>query len=643
MSAQKTRLLTFTILFVLSGNMLSQRYIPDTIHLKETIVTGSKIDIAKNNVPFSVVVINQEEISKSDESNILPIVSKYVPGLFVAQKGMTGFGVAEGSAGQINIRGLGGNPCTQVLILLDGNPQFMGLMGHHLPDAYASSDCEKVEIIKGPASVLYGSNAYGGVINIISKKQAEDGISLNVRSSYGSYNTQKYLLSSGIKRDKFTLFTSINRDKTDGHRDSSDFELTSFYIKSGHLLSEQWKINMDLNLVHFISSDPGMNDLGAGESADILRGKAAISIDHNFNNLKGSLRTYYNFGEHDITSGWHSNDRVYGIMFYENLKFSQSSSITVGYDLLKYGGIGSPVMTFLRDDSGQIIHGPNGPQMTVSDKNDTWIFSHNQAFYSYIQHTFSNNLTLNTGIRYEYNDLFKDTWIPQAGFSYVINNNNTFKGIISKGYRPPSIRELYLFPPANENLKPEILRNTELSFSRFWFNQKICTEISIYNISGSNKIILVPSIPPPPPVYQNTGAFNNSGVELSANFQINRCFQLHSNYSYIHMNTPLTGTPSQHLFISPNFRIKKVTINAELENIWDLYGTLDGLTEILESHFMILDIKVEYAFKEILEFFFSANNLFNEKYEILYGYQMPGFNFTTGIHVKFKKQFNKND
>ncbi|NJK86928.1 MAG: TonB-dependent receptor plug domain-containing protein [Bacteroidales bacterium] len=141
-----------------------------------------------------------DAIEQSGESAILPVLSGQVPGVFITERGVTGFGVSDGAAGQISIRGLGGNPTMQVLVLIDGHPQFMGMMGHPLPDAYVASDVERVEVIRGPASALYGSNAYGGVINIITKKQVNEGISLQAKALYGSYDTRKFALNGGFRK-----------------------------------------------------------------------------------------------------------------------------------------------------------------------------------------------------------------------------------------------------------------------------------------------------------------------------------------------------------------------------------------------------------------------------------------------------------
>ncbi|MFW6290090.1 MAG: TonB-dependent receptor plug domain-containing protein, partial [Mariniphaga sp.] len=147
---------------------------PDTVKIDEVIVTGSRVEVARRNVPLTVSTVERSQIERSNESAILPVLSRRIPGLFVTERGVTGFGVGTGSAGQISMRGVGGTaPNTQVLVLIDGHPQFQGLFGHPLPDAYVSSDVEKVEVIRGPASILYGSNAMGGVINIITREQQQ--------------------------------------------------------------------------------------------------------------------------------------------------------------------------------------------------------------------------------------------------------------------------------------------------------------------------------------------------------------------------------------------------------------------------------------------------------------------------------------
>ena len=633
-------LIVSLIFLVIEVNISGQQNLSDTIELDEVVVTGSKVEVARKNVPLAVSVVTHDEIEQSGESDILPVISQQVPGVFVTERGMTGFGVSAGAAGQINIRGLGGNPTSQVLILIDGHPQFMGLMGHPLPDAYVSTDVEKVEVIRGPASILYGSNAFGGVINIITRKQHSDGITSNAKALYGSYNTQKLSLNGGLRRKRFDIFASVNHDHTDGHRDSSDFSITNTYVKSGYKITRNIYAVTDLSLAHFEASDPGPVMGIAGERIDINRGKTALSIENNFKSIEGALKIYSNFGEHNITDGWHSIDELNGIMLYQSLKLVQNVTLTAGFDYMVYGGKGSPIVSVIRDENGNIIPGPSGPQFVPSEFNDKWIRIQNSAFYLNYQQNILRKISVNGGVRYEINSTYGDELIPEAGTAFNISNSTTLKGSISKGYRPPSIRELYFFPPANNNLQPEKMMDYELSWIQKWLNHQIKTELTTYMCKGDNLIIMVPSVAPPPPIYRNTGKFKNAGIEFSASADVSKNLKLNTNYSFIHMDKPLPGTPEHNLFFAANYTIKKFGITLNMQNISSLYNDIAGETKILEENYTVAGAHLRYQLTKYLNFFVIGNNLLNENYSIINGYPMPGINFLAGVNLNLKKDFN---
>ena len=625
----------------------SQSITKDTVKIDEVVVTGTKTEVARKNVPMTISVINRNEIDQSSSSNLLPLISEQVPGVFVTERGITGFGVSGGAAGQINIRGLGGNPSAQVLILIDGHPQFMGLMGHPLPDAYVASDAAKVEVIRGPASILYGSNAFGGVINIITRQQKEDGFTANSRVMYGSYNTQKYMANAGFKKNKFTLFASVNHDYTKGHRDTSDFSITNGYLKSGYTFNEHLKMYADVSLAKFNAADPGPVGGIAGYRIDILRGESSFSLENNYKHLEGALKLYYNYGEHIISDGWRSNDNMYGLMFYQSLKLLPGTSITAGYDNMQYGGKGSPITTVIRDEEGNIVPGPNGPQFVLSDWNNKWISMGNQAAFSYISQNIAGKLVLNAGLRYEINKIYGSELIPQAGFAFHPSAITNFKGSVSKGYRPPTIRELYLFPPANDNLKPERMINYELSWDQEWLNGKVETELTGYIATGENLIVAVPSSPPPPPIYRNTGNFTNKGIEFSGSYNPLKNLRFKANYAYIHMKTPLPATPEHNLFISGYYNVNKFNVYISLQQIINLYNSDNsGTISIIQDHYTLLKAKASYRLNKLLEVYIMGDNLLNQNYQINNGYPMPGITAFAGINFHFEpseKQIHKNE
>ena len=225
------------------------------IQLNSVVVSANRIEVNRSSVPLTISVIDRKRIESSSESALLPVLSEQVPGLFVTEKGITGFGVSTGAAGTINIRGVGGG--NKVLVLFDGQPQWAGLFGHALPDTYVASDVEKVEVIRGPGSLLYGSNAMGGVINIITRRHREQGRRTQARLMYGSYNTQKYMVNNGYNIGNFSSFVSISHDRTDGHRPNSDFWITNGFANLGYRFNDRYKVTGDISLTKYKFQNPG--------------------------------------------------------------------------------------------------------------------------------------------------------------------------------------------------------------------------------------------------------------------------------------------------------------------------------------------------------------------------------------------------
>lgn len=584
----------------------------DTIQIEEVLVTGTPVKVNRNNVPMAVSVVNRLQIEESDESALLPILNGKVPGLFVTERGITGFGVAGGSAGQISIRGIGGNPTTGVLMLIDGHPQFMGIMGHPLPDSYVASDVERVEVIRGPASVLYGSNAMGGAINIITKKQTREGIHGNARLSYGSYNTQKYMGSVGYKKDKFSAFASGNHDQTDGHRPNSDFKISNGYTKVGYHFNEHFHASTDFSLAAFKAADPGPDTLMAklGERIDITRGYWAFTLQNEFNKASGSLKLFYNFGEHDITDGFHSTDHNYGINWFEAFHLFKGNTITAGIDYLNYGGM------------AENLKAMGGKGVVFADTVVTEI-----GPYAFVQQTLAEKLTLNAGIRYHNHSVYGGQWIPSAGFAYRIDKTTTWKGTVSKGFRSPTLRELFLWGP-NPNLNPETIRSYETGVSSLFFQNKLKAELTVYALNGENLIITVPL-----QGLQNSGKVENKGIEVAVEAEPIENLSLNATYSYINMKNPVYATPQQHFYFSAHYRMNKLQLMASLQQISNLDN--DPLPVVNQVSYTLLNAKASYGLTKNLKLFVSGENLLGQDYQVNRHYTMPETTVFGGLNVVF--------
>lgn len=613
-SLLKISILLSSIMILFNPSLYSQSSINDTVKLDEIIVTGTKIAVSRNYVPLTVSVISQKEIEESSESALLPVLTERVPGLFVTERGITGFGVSTGSAGQISIRGIGSQPNTQVLVLLNGNPQYMGIFGHPLADAYVASDIERVEVIRGPASTLYGSNAMGGVINIITKKQEKDGFNINSRFMYGSYNTQKYMLNAGYKKGSFNIFVGINHDRTDGHRDSSDFAITNAYLRLSHKLNKDIKTSIDFSLADFDASDPGPAEGKAGNSIDILRGMGAFSLNNDFGKISGSLRLFYNFGEHNISDGFHSKDFNYGLIFYEALQFFEGNTITIGLDYKNYGGNAENTLVM------------NGKGIVFTDTSLYEIGS-----YILVQQKLLQKMMLNAGFRIEHNHSFGNNPVPSVGIAYNLKENSTLKASVSKGFRSPTIRELFMWETANDSLQPENMLQYEIAYSMELFRNKLYLDMALYTANGDN---LIKTINEGGQLkYFNSGEFNNWGFEVAAKIKARKDLDFLLNYSFISMSEPIIATPEHQLNFNGTWEYKSFTFNLSLQNIINLY-LKTGDEEIRESYCLV-NSRIAYKINSHFDMFLKVENILDTKYQINYEYPMPGIIAFAGINLHF--------
>ena len=143
---------------LLPANKILAQSAKDTLRnyrLGEVVVTGSNSAVSRNMLPYTVSVVDRDQIEASGKTQLLSAISGRVPGLFIAERNIFGFGVSTGGSGGIKIRGVGGNPTNAVLMMVDGQPQFAGIYSHHVADSYEAEYVDRVEVLRGPGSVLY--------------------------------------------------------------------------------------------------------------------------------------------------------------------------------------------------------------------------------------------------------------------------------------------------------------------------------------------------------------------------------------------------------------------------------------------------------------------------------------------------------
>ncbi|MGE4586126.1 MAG: TonB-dependent receptor [Mangrovibacterium sp.] len=613
---------------VCTGTRTNVSLLPESYMQEQVVVTANKVETSRDQVPLTISTISREQIEQSGETNVLPVISRHVPGLFITERGISGFGISSGSAGKISIRGVGGSDSSfPVLVLIDGQPQFVGIFGHSIPDSYSSSDIEKAEIIRGPASILYGTNAMGGVINLITRKNNREGFSFRGNGMTGSHGTWKLNGSAACKSGKLSLLGSWNHDQTDGHRANSDFRLDNGFLKADYEFNQYISLTANASRSDFKAYDPGSiyeEDPSVYDNksfwADIVRTNYYFTLSNKYEKAEGGLKVYYMHGDHMISNGpeedWNSLDENLGFSFYQGLRLFPGNLISLGVESKKYGGQGSPV---------------SGLGGELSSYNDRWISVTETGGYLIVQHELGNRLSINSGIRYEHHELFGSEWIPQFGAAYSLDWNTKLKASVSKGYRSPSVRELYLFPSANQDLLPERMWNYELGLTRYFLNRRLTTEMHLFLAKGDNLIMLVPN-PSPPPQKQNknSGDFSHKGIELEAIFRLSSKISLNSNYSYLDMDSPKVSAPRNQFFLGGDFHRGAFSFHTNIQYINHLYTCLDP--EDTQTY-LLAGAGLSYRINRNLKWSVSGENLLDTDYQTQYGYPMPGITVFTGLNI----------
>ncbi len=639
---KNNRMMTMGCAMLSSAALMAASNLSDTtrVHgLGEVVVTGSNQATSRNLLPYTVSVINSRQLEVSGHTQLLSAISGEVPSLFVSQRNMFGFGVSNGGSGGIKIRGVGGSPTNSILMMVDGQPQFAGLYSHPVADFYETEYVDHVEVLRGPGSVLYGSNAMGGVINVITKQARKDGVHTTLSTQYGSYNTWLSSLTNTVRKGKFSSLVSLGYNRTDGLQENFDFKQSNLYTKVGYDFSSKWKIAADYSLMNFIGNDPIYAKLRTPESSDIYhqnitRGEASLTLSNQYASRRasapgtnGAVRLYYSYGNHyiDDPNHFHSLDDRFGILAYQNFTPWKLATATLGFDFNTYTGK-IPM-------SGGHAYGDGSrpAQMQTIDRKSITEYS---PYVTLQQSLFQGVLTLSGGLRMANSDHFGTHWLPQVGFAVHPGDDWTLKASLAKGYRNPSFRELYLYAVANPDLAPESMMNYEVTVGKH-FSRYFSIDLTAYFSEGSNMIqtaSVATAEGGSTNRNMNTGSFINKGIEVSAHSHPLDVLTLRANYSYMHTSLAnLTAAPKNQYFLGIGWQaLKQFTVDAELKGIGGLY-VADG---VAHQNYALLGLRLTYQPIRLLDIFAHFDNLTDAKYMINNGYQMPGFNVMGGVKIR---------
>lgn len=611
------------LLTAAAGQVHAQR--DTTAHtLDNVVVTGTRNVTDIRHLPMTISVVNRDKLTENQRVNVLPTLSEQVPGLFVTARSMMGYAVSDGAAGGISLRGLGSG-AGRMMVLIDGHPQYQGIFGHSISDSYQTMMADRVEVLRGPASMLYGSNAMGGVVNIVTRSMREDGVKTDINLGAGSYGTFQGEFTNRIRSGKFYSVVAGQYGRSDNNRPSMGFEQYGGYAKLGYDFSPHWTAYADVNVTHFNSSYPGSTYeplLGARQW--ITRGVASAVVENHYGRTSGAVSVYHNFGRHKINDGYapgeqpqenyfRSNDALTGFSIYQSATFFTGNRITVGLDY-------------------QHIYGKAWNRVIATGEDLDPIGHHHEneiAGYVDFRQDLFRWLTVDAGVRVDHHSQTGTEWVPQGGLVFRMVKDGELKAMVSKGFRNPTIREMYLWRPANADLRPERMMNYELSWKQRLCGGAFSYGINLFYINGDN--IIQTAMVDNRPMNVNTGAIENSGVEAEFAWKANRYLSLNGNYSFLHMHNKVFAAPEHKAYLGADYRRGRWMLAGGLQYIDGLYTQVDP-TEIQEN-FLLLNVTAAYKALPWLNIWAKGENLLAQKYEINYGYPMPKATFMGGVNI----------
>lgn len=595
--------------------------------ISEAVVTGTRTVTDIRQLPFTVDVIDRGQLTENRRVNVLTTLSEEVPGLMLTTRGMMGYGVSTNAAGGLNLRGISAGS-GQMMVLIDGHPQYNGIYGHPISDSYQTMIAEKVEVLRGPASMLYGSNAMGGVINIVTRGAHEDGVHTDINLSGGSWGTFQAEAANRVRSGRFSSSVAAQYGRSDNHRSNMGFEQYGGYAKLGYELSSHWNAWADADITHFNASNPGPESAPLYDARQwITRGVASVGIDNDYGITNGSLSVYDNFGRHKINDGttdpvnnpstryFRSRDYLLGVSWYQSARLFEGNRTTVGVDYQHIYG----KAWYTSIATGETLETPN-KQSGRSVRDEI------AGYVDFRQDVFS-WMTIDAGIRLDHHSVSGSEWVPQAGIVFRPIATGTIKAMVSKGFRNPTMRELYLYPPSNTDLEPERIMNYELSWKHSL--NKLSYGVNVYYLKGDNMIQVAMIDGRPRNV--NTGDIENWGAEAEATWHVSPSLRLTTNHSVLHMENPVLAAPEYKGYLGVEWRHDRLNVSGGLQRIDGLY-TATGDNEKKEN-FTLLHATVSYRLADMLTLWVRGDNLLAQKYEINAGFPMPRATFMGGVQI----------
>ncbi|MFO7820282.1 MAG: TonB-dependent receptor, partial [Halanaerobacter sp.] len=444
-----TLILSFNLIM---GNVLAKEEEEETFSLEEIVVTASKYEEELSETSVSGEVIDQEDITNKNAYNAADLV-KDITGVQINDHG----GVA--GLKTISIRG---SQAEQVLVLVDGQPMNSRQSGQIDLSQLNIDEIERIEVLRGPASAIYGANALGGVVNIITKSGSDEP-STNVKMGYGSFNTQQYSLTQQGGGKKLNYNLAVTAKKSDGHRDipdNSDLEQYNLFTKFDYQLNNYSDLILSLRYNDSDKETPGKitNPSPNAQQNDEDK-NINVAWKEQREDTDTKVLAYYNQHEQNFSDKYYSNqddpadfnnyyrDQDGDVYYYDGSEKKEVTDINLTENITnsihdtKRMGLDFSRTNYYQDHT--LSYGSTVKQNEIDSNKNGEHETLNKALFVQDKWAVNEALTINLGSRYDDHDQFGSEISPRAGLVYEANQNVKLHLSGGQAYRTPTFNDLY--------------------------------------------------------------------------------------------------------------------------------------------------------------------------------------------------------
>ena len=603
--------------------------VPETEETVEVTATRNPEPLAQTT--SAITVVTRQQIEAKKPFDVIDAL-RLAPSLSIAQSG------TFGKTTSIFLRGTNSN---HTLVLIDGVRVNSPADGRFDPGTLPVQNIERIEVLRGPQSALYGSDAIGGVINIITRRGA-DAFRTGGDVEIGSHNTNRQVLTAnGTLGNSDGISFSATRLHSNGYFQNDDYRNLAASLRYDHTLSPKSNLAFIGQIDSANEGTPGQEILSYDPNARSRPQNLFGSLQ--YNNEAGHRRDRIILGAYD--QSLHFNDPVNPGVPVADQSFTNSliKDRILTLDAQSAFALGQHTIT-----AGGELRSERASGDTTSTFGDTNFGQGTTTRALFAQDEFrAGRFALVPGLRLEDNSQFGSDLSGRLASSYNLTSQSKLKASIGTGFRAPAINELYYPQFGDPNLQPEKSLGYELGYQHNLTRQG-SVELTLFRNQFHNLIGTV--VVPKSPLYPfgakegNAVRARTQGLEIGYTQPLGQGLTAVINHAFIHTSStsgPLLRRPS---FVSTaDLLYHRSKLDCDFGLVAQGHRNDDdfaappfgnGLGPGVYGGYTRFDLTVAYDLRPGLQIYTRAQNLFNRHYEEVAGFPAPGLNFVVGVQTR---------